>query len=463
MRIELSQTWGKAAFVVLCLLLGGASARGAGVVGNCLLQILAIIVIAVAVWKSRGPVIPPTARSLLLIVSLFCLYVLLSLVPLPPAVWQALPGREAVTHGYELLGLPSPALPLTLSWQQSIASILWVLPPAAVFLLVSRVSARERGRLVWLILAFCAVSIVLGVAQLLGGENSPLRFYQITNRNQPVGFFSNANHFAIMLVCALPLAGYVAGRSATRRGSKAERGSALIVAGAVALFLLAGIATVGSLAGYGLALPATLAAFLIYRKAAHGQVGREWCAAAGILFLIFLGLAFVGPLNNEKLSEEYSGDPSSRAYFAQTTIEGIVETFPVGSGLGTFQEIYRTHDDPNRVSHEYTNHAHNDYLEFVLELGTVGGILILAFLIWWLTRSVAAWRSNFEGSGLARAGSVMIFIVLLHSIVDYPLRTSAVGALFAFACALLVPYAAAARAKIAPEDGPGSLTHLKAD
>ena len=99
MRIELSQTWGKAAFVVLCLLLGGASARGAGVVGNCLLQILAIIVIAVAVWKSRGPVIPPTARSLLLIVSLFCLYVLLSLVPLPPAVWQALPGREAVTHG----------------------------------------------------------------------------------------------------------------------------------------------------------------------------------------------------------------------------------------------------------------------------------------------------------------------------------------------------------------------------
>ena len=103
-------------------------------------------------------------------------------------------------------------MPITLSWQHSLASILWLLPPAAVFLMVARSSPRQRGRLVWLVLAFCAISIVLGVAQLLGGENSPLRFYQITNRNQPVGFFSNANHFAIMLVAALPLTGYVAGR-----------------------------------------------------------------------------------------------------------------------------------------------------------------------------------------------------------------------------------------------------------
>ena len=461
MRIELSRTWGKAAFLVLCLLLGGASARGAGVVGNGLLQILAAIVIAASFW-GRGVELPRASRPLLLIFGAFLLFVLLSLIPLPAAVWQALPGRDPIAHGYELLGIQAPALPITLSWQHSLASILWLLPPAAVFLMVARSSPRQRGRLVWLVLAFCAISIVLGVAQLLGGENSPLRFYQITNRNQPVGFFSNANHFAIMLVAALPLTGYVAGRSVSRRGSKAERGSALILAGAVALFLLAGIATIGSIAGYGLALPAAFAAFLIYRKAAYGTVGRAWSGAAGILFLIFLGLAVAGPLSNEKLSEEYSGDPASRAYFAKTTLEGIVETFPVGSGLGTFQEVYRTHDDPNRVSHEYTNHAHNAYLEIVLELGAVGAILILAFLAWWLSRSVAAWRSTFDGSGLARAGSVIVFIVLLHSIVDYPLRTSAIATLFAFACALLVPYAGAVRSKSAT-DAQGSLLHLKAD
>ena len=101
-------------------------------------------------------------------------------------------------------------------------------------------------------------------------------------------------------------------------------------------------------------------------------------------------------------------------------------------------------------------------LDETLELGAVGAILILAFLVWWLSRSVAAWRATFEGSGLARAGSVIIFIILLHSIVDYPLRTSAIGALVAIACALLVPYVGAPRTKTVTEDE-GSLVHLKAD
>ena len=61
MRIELSRTWGKAAFLVLCLLLGGASARGAGVVGNGLLQILAAIVIAGAGCLGRARKSEPLA------------------------------------------------------------------------------------------------------------------------------------------------------------------------------------------------------------------------------------------------------------------------------------------------------------------------------------------------------------------------------------------------------------------
>ena len=463
MRIEPRRSWATAGYLALCLLLGGASARGAGVIGNALLQILAIFIIFGGLLSRRTPELPRGARPILLIFGAYLLFVLLSLIPLPPDVWRSLPGRQGVAYGYDLLALPSPALPLTLSWQQSLTSIMWLLPPAAVFLLVSRASPRERGRLLWLILAICAVSIVLGVAQLLGGENSALRFYQVTNRTQPVGFFSNANHFAIMLVCALPLAGYVAGRSASSRGSKAERSSSLVIAGAVALFLLCGIGTVGSIAGYGLALPSALAAFLIYRKAAYGKIGLVWGGAAALLFASFIGIAFAGPLNNERLSEEISGAPASRAYIARTTLKGIAETFPAGTGLGTFQEIYRTQDDPYRVSREYVNHAHNDYLEVVLELGVVGLLLLLAFLAWFVTRSIAAWRASFEGTGLARAGSVIVFVVLLHSVVDYPLRTSAVAGLFAFACALLVPYLKP-RPSEAPATSSGEgLRHLKAD
>jgi hypothetical protein len=39
----------------------------------------------------------------------------------------------------------------------------------------------------------------------------------------------------------------------------------------------------------------------------------------------------------------------------------------------------------------------------------------------------------------------MIGIVLAHSVVDYPLRTAAIVAVFAMGCALLIPAGAAAR------------------
>jgi O-antigen ligase len=462
-RIEGSRGWLAAFFIILSLVLGGASARGAGAIGNAVLQMTAVLVIVASLWRRRSAFLP-AARQLALIVGAFLLFVLLSMIPLPPSVWQSLPERESIAQGYELLGIELPPLPFTLSWQHSLASILWLLPPAGAFLLVVQSTPSERTRLVWILLAFAGASIVLGVAQLFGGENSPLRFYQITNPNQPVGFFSNANHFAMLLVCSLPLTGYLAGRAASGKRSTAERSGSFIIAGAAAVFLIAGIATVGSLAGYGLALPAAFAAFLIYRKAAYGEVGLFWGASSGALFVLFLGFAFAGPLNTERLSEQFSGAPSSRAYLASTTMEGIRAYFPAGSGLGTFQEVYRPFDDPNRASQEYTNHAHNDYLEIVLELGLFGLLLVVAFVIWWLVQSLAAWRSSLDGSGLARAGSVIVFVILLHSIVDYPLRTSAMAVMFALACALLVPYRPSARARAAaPEEDGESLVHLKVE
>ena len=37
------------------------------------------------------------------------------------------------------------------------------------------------------------------------------------------------------------------------------------------------------------------------------------------------------------------------------------------------------------------------------------------------------------------AGSVIVGLVLLHSLVDYPIRTAAIAAIFAMGCALIVP------------------------
>ena len=69
---------------------------------------------------------------------------------------------------------------------------------------------------------------------------------------------------------------------------------------------------------------------------------------------------------------------------------------------------------------------------------------IAAFLGWFAWIGLRVWRAGGPAGvdgNLARAGSVAISLVLLHSIVDYPLRSIAVMTLFAVVCALMVPAA----------------------
>jgi hypothetical protein len=91
----------------------------------------------------------------------------------------------------------------------------------------------------------------------------------------------------------------------------------------------------------------------------------------------------------------------------------------------------------------YANHAHNDFLELWLEAGIAGSILIGAFAIWFVLRSAKVWRRSYrEGveidRSLTRAATLIITLLLAHSLVDYPLRTGAMMAILAFACALLI-------------------------
>ncbi|MDP8993385.1 MAG: O-antigen ligase family protein [Pseudomonadota bacterium] len=449
-----------AAFLTLCLTLGGASGRGAGAAANGLLQIFAVLLILVVLWTRRAPY-SADARPLFWVVGGFVAIGLLSLFPLPPDLWERLPGRHSISAGYRLLQLEPPSLPWSLSWSHTISSLLWLLPPAAMFVAVVQLPLAGRRFLAWVVVAIALCSIALGAAQLLGGPLSELRFYNITNRGAPVGFFANANHLATLLLCALPMVGYIAGRMGSE-GQRAVRSSGIVIGAALAAILLVGIAVTGSLAGFGLALPAGIASFLIYRRAARARMGVTWLMAAGAFLLAFLAVAVAGPLSSEALSDEVAGEPASRAALAGRTLQAVKSYFPAGSGLGTFVEVYRTFDDPNRVDREYANHAHNDYLEVALELGLPGIVLVLGFAGWWAFRSAAAWKSDLRGAGLGRAGSLIIAVVLLHSVVDYPIRTSAIAAVFALACGFLVPFRSAPR-KLREPQKHEPLRHMEAD
>jgi len=82
------------------------------------------------------------------------------------------------------------------------------------------------------------------------------------------------------------------------------------------------------------------------------------------------------------------------------------------------------------------NQAHNEPLQLAIEGGVPALILLLLFLAWW---AQAAWRIAVPAEpgrrrAIARAAFSATVMLMLSSLVDYPLRTPLLSALFAVAC-----------------------------
>jgi O-antigen ligase len=109
---------------------------------------------------------------------------------------------------------------------------------------------------------------------------------------------------------------------------------------------------------------------------------------------------------------------------------------PWGSGLGSFDQVYRLHEPDNLLSPFYLNHAHNDWLELALT-GGLPAVLLLALSLAGLARSMiglgAGHRHDRRAILLARVGLVIIVILGVASISDYPLRTPLLACLGATA------------------------------
>ncbi len=89
------------------------------------------------------------------------------------------------------------------------------------------------------------------------------------------------------------------------------------------------------------------------------------------------------------------------------------------------------------MTYVFVNHAHNDYLELLLELGAAAIVILILFLLWFVRRAIVIWRPQEVDYSFARAGSVAVAIVMLHSVADYPIRTAAIASIFGLSLALM--------------------------
>lgn len=417
-------------FLLACLLLGGSSA--AGLTANLLLQLVAIPLIGWALWRLVQDGAAPQIRAPLALFALFLVVALLQLIPLPPAIWTALPGRGSVAEGYRLLGLPLPWLPLTLAPKRAVAAILWLLPAFAAFLLVV-VLAAFRGR--WIasaIVTVTLVSIALGAVQVLSGPSAYL--YEKTNYGVGTGFFSNPNHLATLILTCIPFLGALYVTLLRRASTRSVSAIRLLVAAGYGVILV-GILINGSLAGIGLAVPATLSTLLVFGRQ-RPALRRVMIAGTVVASIAALLVIVIGPFGNNLIGVQKANVEGSRQVVFAKSFHAAGTFFPVGSGTATFQPVYRTMEPLSAINTTYRNHVHNDWLELLLETGLAGTLVAALFFVWWGSRIRAIWRAE-EPDRFAQAAVIATALILLHSLVDYPLRTAAISSVFAICLGLI--------------------------
>lgn len=418
-------------YLAACLLFGGASA--AGFVVNLALQLAALPLIAWGVWQllQTGPA--PQVKSVVILLGIFVGIALLQLIPLPPSIWTLLPGRGSIIEGYKLLGVPLPWLPLSLSPDDSVASLLWLLPAFAVFVGTVALGAFRARALAGVIVIMTIISVVVGALQLIGGESAYI--YATTNYGAAVGFFANSNHNATLLLISIPFLAAIQATLLRKNGSPHNASAVRLLVVAIYAVILVGLLINASLAGIGLGVPVALGTWLTF-----GQQGLK-VRRVLIVLMIFGSLVTVitivtGPFGNNLFGQQTQYVELSRQTSFVLTLRAALDYLPFGSGIGSFQPIYRMHETLATVTNIYMNHAHSDWLELFLETGLPGIALAMLFLYWTTRRARTIWQAE-DRDYFAQAGVIAVIAMLLHSVVDYPLRTAALSAVFA-ACVALI-------------------------
>lgn len=423
------------AYLLACLLFGGSTQN---VWFTAALQLGAVAILGWAVIERPTEPLTRDAQRLIVLAAALLGLVTLHLVPLPPNVWQNLPGRGLVSQGLKQLGLAPGWQPLSLVPYDTITTSLTLLPPFAMLAAMLVLRAFTRSGIAVALFLGAAMGLALGRLQISSLDAAD-RFYLQPEHNGGTasGFFANPDHMATLLLITLPFVTALVGWGLDTYGRKSSRGLAGLLLGAAgALLVLIGVILIGSFAGLGLLIPAVVLSILMLFKPLR-WVQTAMFVAAAIACLAFV-IVVATPLNRHLIKGHAASSISTRQEFFATGVKVAEEYFPVGSGIGTFVPVYRI-GEGGRSSDltVYVNHAHNDYLELLIETGLPGVALLIIFFLWWGNVASRLLRSP-DADLFARAGAIASLVILIHSVVDYPLRTSAIAVSFAMALSLLV-------------------------
>lgn len=410
--------------VVLTFMMGGASR--ADVLSLAILRPAAAILLIFGLYGLTYEM----TRGFRLICGLAVALVALigiQLIPLPPGVWTNLPGRGVMAEGMLAVGLQPNWQPITmlpwLTWNAFYA----LLVPLAALVLMLRCTPTQRASMLTVLIIAAIVSAVIGFVQ--AASPGVLQFYRLTNDGFPVGLFANRNHQAVWLCCLpLMLAGWSTFRGANGAASQVPMrlGALILVIALIPLVLIT-----GSRAGLILYVLSLVMSAAILVGASNGSVlpwknRRAMTLLAGLAImtlLLVIAMASRDVAGARLMGTSFQDE--LRAVVWPRSINLAWAYFPSGIGYGAFPEVFKIGELQNTLGTSYVNHAHSDWIEFILDGGIVAvGILLTAIIAWGrvMIGLLRHGRPHSPGISLGLTAGAMMIILALASAADYPLR-----------------------------------------
>jgi O-antigen ligase len=384
----------------------------------------------------------------------FVFLLVLQVVPLPGAVVRIL-SPETFARKSPYVGSPTAWMSLSLVPDRTIREGLFIASCLLLgFLIVMTLRRRSQIlRMIWVLVGMGVFESLYGLLQLYSGNPRILFYPKTYNLDSVTGTFVNRNHFSGYLEMIVPLAiGLVVSRlnifpsSRAKLRDKALRMSEkrfMVNMGLFLAVLIMGLGVLFSRSRSGVFIFVFI--FLLFFggilliKEKPGDQKKAIVASLQVLFTVILGISLYAGIAStlarfgmDKVLKE------QRPVFWAETLRQF-SRFPLfGTGLGTFASVYPGSEENGTLVHIY--HAHNDYLEFLSELGVVGSLLLFGAVFSVLFLAYRKWtkRRSSEVRSLALGGFVAVFAILLHSLTDFNMQIPANLILFSVVFSLTI-------------------------
>ena len=398
-----------------------------------------VICRAVSTLTVRAAAVPPapfvwwSASAL----ALAMLWAALQTAGFMPEGWHHPVWRDAA----QALGMPYRGA-ISLDPSASRESILRVLSYAGMFWLALQYGSDPR-RARYALRALAAGSgcyALYGLVVAYSGIEPVLWFERTVYQEEVTATFVNPNSFAtyagLGLLCATAVLRYRFERGAPGAVGPRLRLNFLFAeflprnALFLAIWLVLASALLLSLSRGGVA--ATALALLVFFCVLGARRGirvrtMAWSTAGPVLAGAAL-FALIGEGLERRLWDT-GPDWQWRAEIYSQTLTAMEESPLLGTGLGTFGAVYRSHR--TEEIRPGVNMAHNDYLELALELGIPAAVLFVFAIAALAVGCALGVRAGRRDAVLPAAGVAACTLLGAHALVDFSLQIPAVAATFA--------------------------------